>query len=103
MTQATEIQWTLRLEIRTGAGEIQTQELMAFCRPAKVTSSQEIGLTLAEAKGLLSHLQQRVVEVQLAQHAAWARPCPHCQKLQPVKDYHRRCLQTLFGTVEFQA
>ena len=53
MTQATQIQWTLRLEIRTGAGEIQTPELMAFSRPAKVTSAQEIGLTLAEAKGLL--------------------------------------------------
>lgn len=103
MTQATQIQWTLRLEIRTGAGEIQTQELMTFSRPAKVTSAQEIGLTLAETKGLLSHLQQRVVEAQLAQHAAASRPCPHCQKLRPVKGYQRRRLQTLFGTVEFQA
>jgi hypothetical protein len=53
MTQATQIQWTLRLEIRTGAGAIQSQELMAFSRPAPLTTPQEIGLTLAEAKGLL--------------------------------------------------
>jgi hypothetical protein len=43
------------------------------------------------------------VEVQLAQHAAAARPCVHCQKLRPLKDYRPHRLQTLFGTIVFRA
>ena len=102
MSEATQTQWTLRLEIRTGAGEVQSRELAPLSRPARVASAQEIGLTLAEAKGLLTSRQQGVVEWQVAQHAAACRPCTHGQKPRPLKDYRLRRLQTLFGTVEFQ-
>jgi hypothetical protein len=103
MTEVRETQWTFRLEIRTGTEEVQSLEPASFSRPARATRFQEIGLTLAEAKQLLVNLQQSVVELQIAQHAAYSRPCVHCQRPQPVKGYRLRRLQTLFGTVEFQA
>ncbi|MBV9491885.1 MAG: hypothetical protein JO069_19490 [Verrucomicrobia bacterium] len=103
MSEATQTQWVLRLEIRTGAGEVQSRELASLSRSAKAGSGQEIGLTLAEAKQLLANLQQHLVEWQVGQHAAACRPCAHCQKPRPLKDYRLRRLQSLFGTTEFRA
>ena len=61
MTEATATRWTLRLEIKTAAGEVQSRELTSFSRPARAASPQEIGLTLAEAKKLLAKVQQGMV------------------------------------------
>ena len=44
------MQWTVRLEARTSAGEVTTTELATFSRPAMVSSLSEIGLVLAETK-----------------------------------------------------
>src|SRR4051812_41315618 len=51
------MQWTVRLEARTDKGEVKTAELVTFRRPAMASTLAEIGLTLAEAKALLTKLQ----------------------------------------------
>ena len=51
------MQWTVRLEARTSAGEVKTTELVTFSRPGVVSTLAEIGLALAEAKTLLARLQ----------------------------------------------
>src|SRR3954467_9515852 len=97
------MRWTVRLEARTDKGEVKTAELVTFCRPAMASTLAEIGLTLAEAKALLSKLQASILCDQLAEYAAHRRVCPDCGMLQPLKDRRTRRLQTLFGTVAVEA
>src|SRR5918993_2344951 len=97
------MQWTVRLEARTDKGEVKTAELVTFRRPAMASTLAEIGLTLAEAKALLTKLQASILCDQLAEYAAHRRVCPECGELQPLKDRRTRRLQTLFGTVEIEA
>src|SRR4051812_37067204 len=97
------MQWTVRLEARTDKGEVKTAELVTFRRPAMARTLAEIGLTLAEAKALLTKLQASMLCDQLAEYAAHRRVCPDCGELQPLKDRRTRRLQTLFGTVEIEA
>jgi len=97
------MQWTVRLEARTSAGEVKTTELVTFSRPAMISTLAEIGLMLAETKTLLARLQAGMLCDQVAEYAALCRVCPECGMLQPLKDRRKRRLQTLFGTVEVEA
>ena len=47
------MQWTVRLEARTSAGEVTTTELATVSRPVVVSTLAEIGLVLSETKALL--------------------------------------------------
>ena len=97
------MQWTVRLEARTDKGEVKTTELVRFGRPAMAGTLAEIGLTLAEAKALLSKLQARMLCEQGAESAARCRVCPDCGVLQPLKDRRTRRLQTLLRCSTFPA
>jgi len=97
------MQWTVRLETTTSAGEVKTTELVTFSRPAMVSTLAEIGLVLDETKTLLAKLQASVLCGQVAAYAAHHRVCAACGMLQPLKDRRTRRLQTLFGTVEVEA
>ncbi len=97
------MQWTVRLEARTSAGEVTTTELVTFSRPGVVSTLAEIGLMLAETKTLLAKLQASMLCGQVAAYAAHHRVCAACGVLQPLKDRRTRRLQTLFGTVEVEA
>ena len=54
------MQWTVRLEARTGAGEVKTTELVTISRPAMVSTLAEFGLMLDETKALLAKLQANI-------------------------------------------
>ncbi len=97
------MQWTVRLEARTSAGEVKTTELVTFSRPAMISTLAEVGLMLAESETLLARLQASVLCGQVAEYAAHRRICMQCGTLQPLKDRRTRRLQTLFGTVEIEA
>jgi len=97
------MQWTVRLEARTSAGEVKTTELATFSRPGVVGTLAEIGLLLAETKTLLAKLQASMLCGQVAAYAVHHRVCAACGVLQPLKDRRTRRLQTLFGTVEVEA
>ncbi len=97
------MQWTVRLEARTSAGEVTTTELVTFSRPGVVSTLAEIGLLLAETKTLLAKLQASMLCGQVAEYAAHHRVCAACGVLRPLKDRRTRRLQTLFGTVEVEA
>ncbi len=97
------MQWTVRLEARTSAGEVTTTELVTFSRPAMVSTFAEVGLVLAETKALLAKLQASMLCSQVAEYAAQHRVCAACGALRPLKDRRTRRLQTLFGTVEIEA
>ncbi len=97
------MQWTVRLEARTSAGEVKTTELATFSRPGVVSTLAEIGLVLSETKALLAKLQASMLCGQVAAYAAHHRVCAACGVPQPLKDRRTRRLQTLFGTVEVEA
>jgi hypothetical protein len=60
---------------------------------------EEVGLTLAEAKALLSALQQQIVERQAATFLAMCRHCQACGTPLRTKGQHTITLRTLFGTI----
>jgi len=97
------MQWTMRLEMRTSAGELKTTELVTFSRPAVIGTLAEVGLLPAETKTLLARLQASMLCGQVAEYAAHHRACAACGVLQPLKDRRTRWLQILFGTVEVEA
>ena len=100
---ASVMQWTVRLETTTSAGEVRMTELVTFSRPAVVSTLAEIGLMLDETKTLLAKLQASMLCGQVAAYAAHHRVCAACGMLQSLKDRRTRRLQTLFGTVEVEA
>ena len=91
--------WTVRLEARTNAGEVNTTELVTFSRPGAASTLGDIGLVLSETKTLLAKVQAGMLCGQVAAYAAHHRACMACRMLQPLKDRRTRRLQTLFGTV----
>src|SRR5215213_432638 len=97
------MEWTIRLEVKTGRGEGESLDLATITRPATVASAEQVGLSLAEAKALLAGLQASMVRTQLAEHAALGRVCPGCRAMLRVKDRRQRRLQTLSGTLEIEA
>jgi len=97
------MQWTVRLEARTSAGEVKMTELVTFSRPVMVSTLAEIDLVLSETKALLAKLQASRLCGQVAEYAAHHRACVGCGALQPLKDRRTRRLETLFGTVEVEA
>jgi len=97
------MQWTVRLEVRTSAGELKATELVTFSRPAVIGTLAEVGLLLDETKTFLARLQASMLCGQVAEYAALRRACVECGMLQPLKDRRTRRLQTLFGTVEVEA
>ena len=60
---------------------------------------EQVGLTLAEAKVLLSALQQQIVERQAATFLAMCRHCQACGTPLRTKGQHMITLRTLFGTI----
>src|SRR3712207_5626732 len=97
------MEWTIRLEVKTCGGEVESLDLTTLTRPAGMTAAEQVGLSLAEAKALLAALQLNMVRRQLAEHVALGRVCRGCQTVQRIKDRRPRRLQTLFGTVEIEA
>ena len=80
------MEWTIRLEAKTGWGEVETVEVASIARPVLAATADDVGLSLAEAKSLLGRLQQAMVRGQMAEYLHCRRVCPDCLTFQPVKD-----------------
>jgi hypothetical protein len=76
----------------------QVQEIACWNREGH--RLEDIGLTLAEANGLLKTLQKILVEQQINEYLTARCPCPHCGQLRGYKGSHTITLQTLFGNVQ---
>jgi hypothetical protein len=64
---------------------------------------EELGLTLAEAKGLLEGLQRTVVEQQIAEYSKQQSSCSLCSKPRSHKGAHAIVYRTLFGKIELSS
>lgn len=84
--------------IRVGDdGTEETCEMIVLARgPLAV---ETLGLTLAESKGLLHHLQAYIVEQQVASYLEKHRDCPECGRPHTSKDKGSSPVHTVFGLV----
>src|SRR3954463_9107505 len=89
--------WRL-VEPRADAGTRRV-ELMELGRPGNLHDIADLGLTLPEAKQLLTCVQQAVVAVQARDHATLRPDCASCGERFRIKDWRSRRVATLFGEV----
>ncbi len=89
----------LRL-VETGA---DTRErgigVLEIDRPRDLRDVADLGLTLREAKQLLSRVQQAIMAVQARDHAALRLECSRCEAGCHVEDWRSRQVATLFGKI----
>jgi hypothetical protein len=93
------MEWMLRL-VGTGIdGQSRSFDVMEISRPDGLGDLANLGLTLAEAKQLLEHVQQHVVAAQADNHAMFRPDCQSCGRTCHVKDWRPHRIATLFGEV----
>jgi hypothetical protein len=61
---------------------------------------EHLGLTLAEAKALLQHIQRQVLTRQIAAFLASRVSCPTCGRARGIKDHKTIVFRTLFGKLD---
>jgi hypothetical protein len=64
---------------------------------------ETLGLTLAEAKTLLTSLQEKMARHQTAAYLAQQGPCPDCGRPRAHKGHHELVLRTLFGQLKLSS
>jgi hypothetical protein len=89
----------LQLVERGAGGQGCGIDVLELERPRDLRDIGNLGLTLCEAKQLLTRVQQAVVAVQARGHAALRPECSGCGARCHVKDWRSRPIATLFGTV----
>jgi hypothetical protein len=97
------VEWIIRLEARTGSDVLETLELMSIRRDGSAVTAADVGLTLTEAKSLLTGLQAAMVRGQVGEYVRRRQVCASCAAVQPLKDRRTRRLKTPFGTIEIDA
>jgi hypothetical protein len=97
------MEWTIKLEARTGWGEVHTHEIAVVTRRPVGLTADEVGMSLGEAKGLLAEIQRCIVSSQIDEQVMCARVCADCMGLREIRDHRTRTIQTLFGTVVVDA
>jgi hypothetical protein len=93
------MEWTLRL-VGTGTdGQSRSVDVMAITRPDGLGEIAHLGLSLAEAKQLLSQVQQEVAAAQAAHHAMFRPDCQLCGGRYQTEGGQPHRIATLFGEV----
>jgi hypothetical protein len=80
------MEWVLKLEAKSGWGEVETIEVGKLERRVVGLTEEELGLTLAESKNLLSELGRLVLQTQVEEFVACARVCGDCLNLRRLRD-----------------
>lgn len=97
------MEWSIKLEARTGWCEVRTVQVGEIDRPSASLTDDRIGLSLDEAKRLLCEVQKHIVQSQVDEQVTRARICSDCLRTRRIRDRRTRTLQTLFGTVKVSA
>jgi hypothetical protein len=86
----------LQLLVESDTGEIVTSEEVAQLERHSLRS-EEVGLTLAEAKEMLGSVQRAMVQEQLEEYMAEQSRCSDCGRTLTRKGQHEIVFRTLFG------
>jgi hypothetical protein len=93
------MRWVLRLVETGDDARSRSADLMEICRPEGLREIADLGLSLPEAKQLLTSLQRAVVASQAEQHGRLRPDCRSCGGRCHVKDWRPHRIATLFGAV----
>jgi hypothetical protein len=93
----------VRVELITDWGDVNTIEVGRIDRPSQTLDPESVGLSLADGKQLLHNLQQAVIPAQADEICGLRRICRRCHRWTALKDYRRRKVDTVFGTVSFRS
>jgi hypothetical protein len=66
-------------------------------------SDETLGLTLAEAKELLTSVQEKMVKYQTEEYIQQQRNCPECGKVRSQKGQHEIVYRSLFGKLKLNS
>ena len=97
------MRWIITMECIGEDGNKSTVVLGVIERAADGTVPENVGVNLNESQRILRSLQETVVGQQLQEHCERNRRCSGCGTLRAVKDYRRRRLDTVLGTVRPQS
>jgi hypothetical protein len=97
------MEWVVKLEAKSGWGEVETIEVGRLERRVVGLTAEEVGLTLAEGKNLLGELARLILQTQMEEFTTCARVCTDCMKLRRLRDRRTRKIQTLFGIIAVDA
>lgn len=89
----------VRVELVTDWGEVSEVRVAEVERPASKLDSHTLGLSLGEGKQVMQALQQAIASAQADEVCTLHRVCRHCSRWNPVKDYRRRTMETVYGVV----
>src|SRR5271170_7421472 len=93
------MRWVVQLVETGGDAQSWSADLMEICRPEGLGEIADLGLTLAEAKRLLTSVQRAVVAGQADHHGRLRPDCRTCRARCHVKDWRPHRVATLFGEV----
>src|ERR1700686_4076429 len=96
------MRWNIIVECVGEDGKQSTITLGTIERLAGSTTAENLGVNLQESKQIVNRLQDTVVKQQLQEHCEQRRKCLTCGRLRPIKDYRRRRLDTVLGTVRLR-
>jgi hypothetical protein len=92
------MEWTITIEGKNEFGEV-CQRQIQIDKSWERLRDGEIGLSIDDGKKIMKSLQSAVVTQEMETYAL-RRVCPDCHTFRPVKDYTKRRIRTVFGTVE---
>ena len=93
------MRWVVRLVATVGDAGSRSADLMEICRPEGLGEIADLGLSLPEAKQLLTSVQRAVAASQADQHGRLRPDCRSCSGRCHVKDWRPHRIATLFGEV----
>ena len=93
------MRWVVRLVETGGDAGARSADLMEICRPGGLGEIADLGLSLPEAKQLLTSVQRAVAASQADQHGRLRPDCRSCSGRCHVKDWRPHRIATLFGEV----
>jgi hypothetical protein len=87
------------LEFADAGGKSGSHSVLIIGRGTEASQAGDIGLSLDEAKTLISAIQAEFVSAQAAEIVEARRHCSDCKRKLNIKDWKRHRVQTVFGKV----
>jgi hypothetical protein len=92
---------TVQITVESGGGESETLEVARMERGS--LRPDTLGLSLAEARAILTGLEQTLVQRQAAEFVVQAQCCPRCGRARVCKGHHRIVVRTPFGKLRLDS
>jgi hypothetical protein len=94
------MRFAIQLVTETDGPNQEVREIASIDRPNAQLRIEELGLTLAEARTLLTALQIRITDAQIRGFTRHERPCPCCRQLRQRKDHRTITVRTCLGKLK---